>query len=139
MGTAFEELCQAFLRRDPVQVARFCAVQSYGEWTRQRGLPTTGHDGIDLVAELRDEPGCYAAIRCKLRGTRLPASPHLRLPEGSAAPGSDVELGVWRPKPRLTLLSQPSALTLNHMTNPAGRRAIRPFYGKLGQSLHLTS
>ena len=66
MGTAFEELCAAFLSHDPVQAAQFCHVQPYGDWARQQGL-TAGDAGIDLVAELRDEPGSYAAIQCKFR------------------------------------------------------------------------
>ena len=66
MGTAFEELCAAFLNHDPVQTAQFCHVQPYGDWARQQGL-TAGDAGIDLVAELRDEPGSYAAIQCKFR------------------------------------------------------------------------
>ena len=66
MGTAFEELCAAFLSHDPVQTAQFCHVQPYGDWARQQGL-TAGDAGIDLVAELRDEPGSYAAIQCKFR------------------------------------------------------------------------
>ncbi|KKZ10516.1 MAG: hypothetical protein TH68_10590, partial [Candidatus Synechococcus spongiarum 142] len=59
MGTAFEELCLAFLTHDPVQAAQFRTVEFYGEWARQRGL-TAGDHGIDLVAELKDEPGAYA-------------------------------------------------------------------------------
>lgn len=66
MGTAFEELCAAFLSHDPVQTAQFCHVQPYGDWARQQGL-AAGDAGIDLVAELRDEPGSYAAIQCKFR------------------------------------------------------------------------
>ena len=66
MGTAFEELCAAFLSHDPVQAAQFRNVQPYGDWARQQGL-TAGDAGIDLVAELRDEPGSYAAIQCKFR------------------------------------------------------------------------
>ncbi|MYF19456.1 MAG: hypothetical protein F4218_02150, partial [Synechococcus sp. SB0677_bin_5] len=66
MGTAFEDLCIAFLRHDPVQAAQFGAVERYGEWARQRGVPADDA-GIDLVAELRDEPGAYAAIQCKFR------------------------------------------------------------------------
>ena len=69
MGTAFEDLCIAFLRHDPVQAAQFGAVERYGEWARQRGVPADDA-GIDLVAELRDEPGAYAAIQCKFRETR---------------------------------------------------------------------
>ena len=69
MGTAFEKLCIAFLTHDPVQAAQFRTVESYGEWARQQGL-TAGDHGIDLVAELKDEPGAYAAIQCKFRDTQ---------------------------------------------------------------------
>lgn len=69
MGTAFEELCTAFLSHDPVQAAQLGTVQPYGEWARRRGLPADDA-GIDLVAELKDEPGAYAAIQCKFRETR---------------------------------------------------------------------
>ncbi|MCY4331733.1 MAG: hypothetical protein OXC96_04375 [Cyanobacteria bacterium MAG CAR1_bin_15] len=69
MGTAFEELCMAFLTHDPVQAAQLGRVQPYGEWARQRGLPADDA-GIDLVAELREEPGAYVAIQCKFRETR---------------------------------------------------------------------
>ncbi len=68
MGTAFERLCKAFLIHDPQQAAQFSSVNSYAVWARQKGLPATDA-GIDLVAELRDEPGSYAAIQCKFRGT----------------------------------------------------------------------
>ena len=69
MGTTFEKLCIAFFTHDPVQAAQFSTVQPYGEWARQRDLPS--HDtGIDLVAALRDEPGAYAAIQCKFRDTQ---------------------------------------------------------------------
>ena len=68
MGTAFEELCAAFLSHDPVQAPQFCRVQPYGEWAQQQGLPS-GDAGIDLVATLRGDPGGYAAIQCKFRET----------------------------------------------------------------------
>ncbi|OOV35488.1 hypothetical protein BV53_03755 [Candidatus Synechococcus spongiarum LMB bulk15N] len=41
-------------------------MQTYGEWASQRGL-SSDDAGIDLVAELKDEPGAYAAIQCKFR------------------------------------------------------------------------
>ena len=68
MGTAFENLCAAFLCHDPVQAGQFRNVQRYGDWARERGLPATD-TGIDLVAELRDDPGCFAAIQCKFLET----------------------------------------------------------------------
>ncbi len=69
MGTAFEDLCTAFLTHDPVQSAQFRNVQAYADWARELGLPATDA-GIDLVAELCDEPGFFAAIQCKFRETR---------------------------------------------------------------------
>ena len=68
MGTAFERLCTAFLTHDPVQAGQYAAVRSYSGWARERGLPATDA-GIDLVAELCDEPGRYAAVQCKFRET----------------------------------------------------------------------
>ena len=68
MGTAFENLCTAFLTHDPVQSLQFRNVSTYAEWARARGLPATD-TGIDLVAELRDDPGYYAAIQCKFLET----------------------------------------------------------------------
>ena len=68
MGTAFESLCAAFLTHDPVQSLQFRNVSTYAEWARERGLPATD-TGIDLVAELRDDPGSYAAIQCKFLET----------------------------------------------------------------------
>ena len=64
MGTAFEDLCTAFLAHDPVQAGQFRDVRPYTDWASERGLPATD-TGIDLVAELRDDPGHFAAIQCK--------------------------------------------------------------------------
>ncbi len=64
MGTAFERLCVAFLTHDPQQSAQFSSVKSYADWATERDLPATD-TGVDLVAELRDEPGYFAAIQCK--------------------------------------------------------------------------
>ena len=72
MGASFEELRVAFLSHDPVQAAQFRGVQSYGEWAQQQGLRDKSDLGIDLVAELRDEPGRYAAIQCKFRDPQGP-------------------------------------------------------------------
>ena len=68
MGTAFEDLCAAFLTHDPVQAGQFREVRRYADWARERGLPATD-TGIDLVAELRDDPGYFAAIQCKFLET----------------------------------------------------------------------
>ncbi|MCY4550600.1 MAG: hypothetical protein OXC28_19730 [Defluviicoccus sp.] len=68
MGTAFEDLCGAFLTHDPVQAGQYREVRRYADWARERGLPATDA-GIDRVAELRDDPGYFAAIQCKFPET----------------------------------------------------------------------
>lgn len=68
MGTAFEALCIAFLTHDPVQSGQFRNVRPYADWAREQDLEATD-TGIDLVAELADEPGCFAAIQCKFLET----------------------------------------------------------------------
>ena len=67
MGTAFERLCAAFLTHDPVQAQELHEVTTYAHWASERNL-SQADTGIDLVAELRHEPG-YAAIQCKFRQT----------------------------------------------------------------------
>ena len=67
MGAAFEDLCVAFLTHDPVQSLELREVRTFADWARERDLDQTD-TGIDLVAELRDEPG-FAAIQCKFRQT----------------------------------------------------------------------
>ena len=64
MGSAFEDLCTAFLTHDPVQAGQFRSVRRYADWALEQGLPATD-TGIDLVAELQDDPGHFAAIQCK--------------------------------------------------------------------------
>ena len=68
MGTAFEDLCTAFLTHDPVQAGQFRNVRRFGDWAQEQGLPATD-TGVDLVAELIDEPGYFAAIQCKFLET----------------------------------------------------------------------
>ena len=68
MGTAFEDLCTAFLAHDPVQAGQFRDVRRYADWAGDHGLSATD-TGIDLVAELRDDPGYFAAIQCKFLET----------------------------------------------------------------------
>ena len=67
-GTAFENLCRAFLTHDPVQSQQFQNVETYAEWANKQGLPEN-EAGVDLVAELRDDPGYFAAIQCKFLKT----------------------------------------------------------------------
>ena len=62
-GTAFEDLCRAFLAHDPVQKGQYLTPLRYAEWARERGLPEQDI-GIDLVAKLRNSEG-WCAIQCK--------------------------------------------------------------------------
>ena len=77
MGTAFEDLCAAFLTHDPIQSLELRNVRTFGDWARERDLDQTD-TGIDLVAELRDESG-FAAIQCKFLQT------------GRAVPKSEID------------------------------------------------
>ncbi len=73
-GTAFEQLCVAFLTHDPIQKTLFEPPQRYSDWARERGLPETDL-GIDLVAKVRGADG-WCAIQCKFwaKGKRIPKS-----------------------------------------------------------------
>ena len=62
-GTAFEDLCRAFLTHDPVQKGQYLTPLRYADWARERGLPEQDI-GIDLVAKLRNTEG-WCAIQCK--------------------------------------------------------------------------
>ena len=68
MGSAFEQLCRAYLTHDPTHAQYLEDVQPFGEWARAQGIPQSD-TGVDLVAKLRNEPG-YAAIQCKFRKTQ---------------------------------------------------------------------
>ena len=68
MGSAFEQLCRAYLTHDPTRAQYLEDVQPFGEWAKARGIAQSD-TGIDLVAKLRNEPG-YAAIQCKFRKTQ---------------------------------------------------------------------
>ena len=68
MGSAFEQLCRAYLTHDPTRAQYLEEVQPFGEWAKARGIAQTD-TGIDLVAKLRNEAG-YAAIQCKFRKTQ---------------------------------------------------------------------
>ena len=67
MGIAFEDLCAAFLTHDPIQSLELQDAKTFADWARERDLNQTD-TGIDLIAELRNEPG-FAAIQCKFRQT----------------------------------------------------------------------
>ena len=62
-GTAFEDLCRAFLTNDPGQRNHYQSPLRYADWAREQGLPEQDI-GIDLVAKLRNSEG-WCAIQCK--------------------------------------------------------------------------
>ena len=62
-GTRFEKLTLAYLQHDPIQSQYYANVRPWKEWAVEHGWDQSD-DGIDLVAELKDEEG-YAAIQCK--------------------------------------------------------------------------
>ena len=62
-GTAFEELCQAFLTHDPLQKTLYEPPITYAEWADEEGI-FAQDIGIDLVAKLRGYDG-WCAIQCK--------------------------------------------------------------------------
>ena len=83
-GTAFENLCIAYLQHDPIQARQYEQPMSYSDWAQ---VPERRNDrvaeplgfyaepersaqdfGIDLVAKLRDEEG-WCAIQCKFHAT----------------------------------------------------------------------
>lgn len=66
-GTAFEDLCAAFLTHDPVQSAEFRNVRACADWSRDRGLRATDA-GID-------------ARRRGLRRTRVLCRDPVQVPE----------------------------------------------------------
>ena len=83
-GTAFENLCIAYLQNDPIQARQYEQPMLYSDWAQ---APERRDDrvaeplgfyvepersaqdlGIDLVAKLRDEEG-WCAIQCKFYAT----------------------------------------------------------------------
>ncbi len=71
-GDYFERLVRVWIENAPTQVSQFSRVMSYGDWAREQGLVRTDA-GIDLVAQLADEPDNWCAIQCKFyaRGHRI--------------------------------------------------------------------
>lgn len=83
-GTAFENLCIAYLQHDPIQARQYERPMSYSDWAQAperrddrvveplgfyAGPERSAQDlGIDLVAKLRDEEG-WCAIQCKFHAT----------------------------------------------------------------------
>jgi predicted helicase len=62
-GTAFEELCVAYLRAEPAFAGLFTRVEPYGAWAARQGIDRRDA-GVDLVAEGVD--GGVTAVQCKL-------------------------------------------------------------------------
>jgi len=62
-GTAFEDLCKAYLTHDPIQCRLYESPMTYGEWAATMGL-SEDDTGIDLVAKIRDTQQ-WCAIQCK--------------------------------------------------------------------------
>ena len=66
-GTAFEQVCKAWLQHDDVQKGRFGQVRSWTKWARDEGRDAQDI-GVDLVADLADGSG-WCAVQCKFRTT----------------------------------------------------------------------
>lgn len=64
MGTYFERFAKAWLEKAPTQEGQFLRVLTYAEWAAELGKD--GRDvGIDLCAQLADQPDLWCAIQCK--------------------------------------------------------------------------
>ncbi len=62
-GTAFENLCIAFLTHAPVQKAQYAPPVTYAEWASGREM-SEQDSGIDLVTKIPDTGG-WCAVQCK--------------------------------------------------------------------------
>ena len=112
MGTAFEDLCRAFLTHDPVQALEFEDVRPFADWAKTHGVDASD-TGVDLVAKLRNADG-YAAIQCKFRQTGSTVS-HGEIASFIAGSGHqefqrriliDTTGRAWSPKAENTLRNQ---------------------------------
>lgn len=63
-GTYFENLVQLWLANAPTQKDQFLRVLTFAEWAQERGLDNRDV-GIDLCAQLADDPDSWCAIQCK--------------------------------------------------------------------------
>ena len=63
-GTYFERLTKVWLENAPTQKGRYSRVLMFADWARERGEAKTD-TGIDLVAQLADDPDSWCAIQCK--------------------------------------------------------------------------
>lgn len=112
MGTAFEDLCRAFLTHDPIQALEFEDVRPFADWAKTHGVDASD-TGVDLVAKLRNADG-YAAIQCKFRQTGSTVS-HGEIASFIAGSGRqefqrriliDTTGRAWSPKAENTLRNQ---------------------------------
>ncbi len=66
-GAYFERLARVWLENAPTQAGQFSRVLSYADWAKEFGKD--GRDvGIDLCAQLADNPELWCAIQCKFYG-----------------------------------------------------------------------
>lgn len=63
-GTAFERLVKVWLENAPTQHGQFSRVLTFSEWAAER-REDQRDVGIDLCAQLADEPDQWCAIQCK--------------------------------------------------------------------------
>lgn len=63
-GTYFERLVRVWLENAPTQRDQFSRVLTFAEWAAER-REDRRDAGIDLCAELADEPGSWCAVQCK--------------------------------------------------------------------------
>jgi len=63
-GTYFERLTRVWLEIAPTQADQFLRVQTFAEWAAER-REDRRDAGIDLCAQLADDPDSWCAIQCK--------------------------------------------------------------------------
>lgn len=63
-GTYFERLAKAWLESAPTQSGQFVRVLTFAEWSAER-REDRRDAGIDLCAQLADDPDTWCAIQCK--------------------------------------------------------------------------
>ncbi len=74
-GDYFERLTKVWLENAPTQAEQFLRVMTFGDWAAER-REDQRDTGIDLVAQLADDPNSWCAIQCKFyrAGHRLQKS-----------------------------------------------------------------
>ncbi len=63
-GTYFERLTKVWLENAPTQADQFLRVMTFGDWAAENRFDQRD-TGIDLVAQLADDPDSWCAIQCK--------------------------------------------------------------------------